>query len=88
MQLLEDIANKSSPSQIWVDLLIKLLIIMMMYVRTERESDWTSHIAAVEQMLPYMFTSGHLNYARYELYYLRNIQTMPLLVDILTLNSS
>ena len=53
---------------------------MIIYVglRAERESDWPSHTAAVEQMLPYMFAPGHLDYARYGLYYLRNMQAMPL----------
>lgn len=56
---------------------LKPAMIIMMYVRAERESDWPLHIAAVEQMLPYMFASGHVNYACYGLYYLRNMQAMP-----------
>ena len=52
----------------------------MIYVRAERESDWTSHIAAVEQMLPYIFAPGNLDYERYGLYYLRNMLAMPLYV--------
>ena len=50
----------------------------MLYVRPERDYDWPSHIAAVEQMLPYMFATGHLDYARYGLYYLRNMQAISL----------
>ena len=50
----------------------------MIYVHAERESDWPLHIAAVEQMLSYMFAPGHLDHARYGLYYLRNMQAMPL----------
>ena len=36
----------------------------MIYVRAEREPDWPSDIAAVRQMLPYMFAPGHLDNAR------------------------
>ena len=35
-------------------------------------------IAAFEQMLPYMFAPGHLDYTGCGLYYLRNMQAMPL----------
>ena len=54
----------------------------MIYVRAERESDWPLHIAAVEQMLIYMFTPRHLNYARYGLYYLRNMQAIRYLETV------
>ena len=77
MQLLADITNKSRTSKIWADHPIKRVMIMMIYVHAERESDWPSHIAAVEQMMPYMFAPGHLDYARYGLYYLINMQAMP-----------
>ena len=78
-QLLADITNKSRTSKLWVDLLIKPVMIMMIYVRDERESDRPLHIAAVEQMLPHIFAPSHLDYARYGLYYLRkNRQAMPL----------
>ena len=49
----------------------------MINVLVERELDWPSHIAAVEQTLPYMFAPGHLDCARYGLYYLRNMQAVP-----------
>ena len=39
MQLLADITNKSKTSKLWVDLLIKPVMIMMIYVRDEREAD-------------------------------------------------
>ena len=50
---------------------------MMLYVRAEREGDWPLHLAAVQQMLPYFFASGHVNYARYGLYYLRSMESLP-----------
>jgi len=49
----------------------------MMYVRAEREADWPLHLAAVELMLPYFFAAGHVNYARYGLYYLRSMEAVP-----------
>ena len=60
MQLSADITNKSKTVEMLVDL-IKPVMIMMIYVRAERESDWPSHIAAVEQMLPYMIAPGQMH---------------------------
>ena len=37
----------------------------MLYIRAEREGDWPLHMEAVKQMLPYLYASGHVNYARY-----------------------
>ena len=50
---------------------------MMMYIRAEREADWCLHLTAVKEMLPYFFAAGHVNYARYGLYILRTMGTMP-----------
>ena len=47
------------------------MFIIMAFLRAEREADWTLHLFAVEKMIPYLFVSGHVNYARYGLYYLR-----------------
>ena len=38
----------------------------------EREGDWLLHLATFKKMLPYYFAAGHVNYARYGLYYLRS----------------
>ena len=61
----------------WVDVFIKPILIMMLYIRVEREGDWPLHLQAVNLMMPYFFVSGHVNYARYGLYYLRNMQALP-----------
>ena len=63
-----DVAFRSSESRTtktWVTNLIKLVLIMMQFVRAEREGDWPLHLAAVAAMIPYFFASGHFNYARY-----------------------
>ena len=49
----------------------------MKYVRAEREADWPLHLASVHEMMPLFFAASHFNYARYELYYLREMEAMP-----------
>ena len=75
--ILEDVARESRTSKVWVDCLIKAVFLMMVYVRAEREADWPLHILAVKLMLPYFFAAGHVNYARYGLYYLRSMEMLP-----------
>ena len=77
MSVLEDLASKSRTTKMWVDALIKPVFVMMLYVRAEREGDWPLHLHAVKLMLPYFFASGHINYARYGLYYLQSMESLP-----------
>lgn len=74
---LKDAADKSRTAKLWTEMLIKPVFIMMLYIRAERESDWPLHLDAVQQMLPYFFASGHVNYARYGTYYLQSMQNLP-----------
>jgi len=55
---------------------MKPVFIMTLYVRAEREGAWPLHFVAVEQMLPFCFTSAHVNDARYGLYYLRSMESL------------
>ena len=77
MEVLEDLAERSRTAKLWVDVLIKPVFIMMMFVRAEREGDWPLHLEAFEQMIPYFFASGHVHYARYSLCYLRSMEALP-----------
>ena len=65
-----DTQTALSTSKIWVDILIKPMLIMMIFVRAERKGDWPLHMWEVQQMIPYFFASGHTNCARYGLHFL------------------
>jgi hypothetical protein len=47
MKELEALASKSKTTKMWVDVLIKPVLIMMMFIRAERESDWPLHLEAI-----------------------------------------
>ncbi len=51
---------------------------MMLFVRAELEGDWPQHLLAVNAMMPYFLCGGHINYARYGLYYLRSMECLPI----------
>ena len=77
MQILETEASKSQTTKLWVDVLIKPVLLNTMFVRAEREGDWPLHLASYKQMLPYFFAAGHVTYARYVLCYLREMERLP-----------
>ena len=47
------------------------------YVRAEREAEWSLHLWAMQQMIPYFFAAVHVNYASYGLYYMRSMERLP-----------
>ncbi|KAG0714324.1 hypothetical protein GWK47_014367 [Chionoecetes opilio] len=77
MSILEELTSRSKTTKIWVDILIKPVFIMMMFIRAEREGDWPLHLEAFTLMMPYFYAAGHVHYARYGLFYLRSMETLP-----------
>ena len=77
VSILEKDATTSRTAKVWVENIIKPVLIMIIYVRAEREAEWSLHLWAMQQMIPYFFAAGHVNYARYGLYYLRSMERLP-----------
>ena len=77
MELLKNKSQDSRTAKLWVDCLIKPVFLMMMFVMAEREANWLLHLECVERMLPYFFAAGHINYARYGMFYLQNMARLP-----------
>ena len=74
---LDSLSPQSRTSKLWVNNLIKPVPYMMLFMRAEREGDWSLHLHVVSKMIPYFFTAGHHNYARYGLYYLNDMKNLP-----------
>ncbi len=77
MSVLQNRADESKTTKLWVDMLIKPVLLMMMFCRAEKETDWPLHLYAVEHMIPYFCSARHPNYSHYGLYYLRSVSAMP-----------
>ena len=77
---LNDTASHSRTAKLWVNCVIKPVFTIMKYVRAEREADWPLHLASVQELMPLFFAASHFNYARYGLYYLREMEAMPAVV--------
>ena len=74
---LNDISGNSRTAKLCVNKVIKYVFIMMLYIREEREGDWPLHMEAVKQMMLNFYASGHVNYARYGLFYVRSMEKLP-----------
>jgi hypothetical protein len=71
-----DQLNKLSASgrtgKLWVQYM-KMVHIIMLFIRAERSGDWDLHLYSVQQMLPFFHAAGHLNYARSAHIYLQSM---------------
>jgi len=77
LRVLDDLSENSRTARLWTDCVIIPVFNMMRYIRAERVSDWSLHVAVVRDMVALFFAASHLNYARYGLYYLRTMEQLP-----------
>ena len=76
-EILDQLSQSSRTCKLWIDCLIRPVFIILKYVCAEREGDWHLNLLCVEAMIPYFFAAGHVNYARYALYYFRFMLILP-----------
>lgn len=76
MPILQSRTEQSNRTLLWVDVLIKPVLLMMLFRRAEKEADWALHLLAVRYMIPHFFAAHHPNYAHYGLYYPRFLEAL------------
>ena len=74
---LDACSSKSMLSKHWVDNLIRPIMLIMIYVRSELAGDFSFQLHACYKMMSYFFAAGHVNYTRYGLCYLRTMHKLP-----------
>ena len=70
-------ATSRTTAKFWADGLIKPAFLVMIFCRAETEADRSLDLRVVSLMIPYFFTAGHQNCARYGMYYHRSSEAMP-----------
>ena len=68
-KFLDDVSAKSNLVEHWVRNLIKPVLLMMLYVRAEREGAFPLHLDVCKRMLSYFFAASHWNYTRNDIAY-------------------
>ena len=64
MQELKARASKSRTAKHWGENLILPVLLMLIFIRAEREGEWGLHLWAVNEMIPYFFAAGHIHYCQ------------------------
>ena len=75
--LLDAVSEKSRLAKHCVDNLIRPVLLIMLYIRAEREGEFALHLYVCNQMLPYFFAARHWNYARDGVAYVRMMGKLP-----------
>ena len=64
---MEYLAQKSIIAKHWINNLIRLVFLVILFVQAEQEGEFPLHLYACRQKIPYFFAAGHVNYTRYGL---------------------
>ena len=57
-------SQQSKLFQFW-NVYIDIVLLLLRFIRAEREGSWELHLNAVAEMLPYFFAMDRINYSRY-----------------------
>ena len=60
--------------RLWVKCLTKPTLLAFQLLHAQRDGDFILQQVSREAMMPYFFAAGHMNYARYMTWYLRNVE--------------
>ena len=55
---------------------MKMFEVLLLFIRASREENWELHLASSELMIPYFFSHGKLNYARFTPLYIATIMEL------------
>jgi len=70
-------SSESKTLKLWMNYLVKPVLLMMTYARAEKVKSWLLFVHCVKTMMPYFFAVGHQSYARLGLVYLRSTENFP-----------
>ena len=76
IQVLDARSSSSRTAKMWINNLVKTVIIMMNFSRAGHEGDLALHLVVAEAMLPYFRSAGCHNYARYAAFYSHHMKSL------------
>lgn len=68
-----DTENADSPTYTYWRGYMKMVEIMLDFIRAERDGNWQLHLSSFQSMLPYFFLYDHTNYARWGTIYISDM---------------
>ena len=76
-ETLQVLQKDSQLAEHWITNLIYPVFLIMLYVRAEREGEFSLHLNACYKMVQYFFAALHWNYARDMIVYLCTMEKLP-----------
>ena len=76
-KFLDDVSTKCCLAEHLVCNLIKPVLLIMLYVKAEREGEFALHLDVCRKMLPYFFVACHWNYAADGAVYVQLMENLP-----------
>lgn len=73
LQLLEEYDKTLSPTGLYWRHYMKMVMILVQFIRAERTGDWQMHKSAFMAMLPWFAHYDHTNYTRWGVVYAADI---------------
>ena len=67
----------NSPMFKYWDLILRLEMLVLVFVRANRERNFTLYINVLEQLVPFFFILDHTNYARWLPIHIRDMKALP-----------
>ena len=76
-KFLKDCRTSNGPvSAFWLSY-IDIILLLLRFIRSTRQSDWNLHLACIQQILPWMFAYDCSNYSRYLTFYFCQMKMLP-----------
>ena len=74
---LETIATESVLAEHWINNLVRPVLMMLLYIRAEREGEFALQLYVCKKMIPYFFAAGHWYYSRDSICYIQSMEKLP-----------
>ena len=75
--ILQYLINEIRVAERWIRNLIRLVLLMMLYVRPERKGEFSLRLHVCKEMTPCFFTAGHCKYPKDSTAYLKTMERQP-----------
>ena len=68
--------GNSHISALWLSF-YDIVLLLLRFIRSTRQSDWNLYLACIQQILPWMFVHDRSNYSRYLTFHFCHMKMLP-----------
>ena len=79
-ELEQSLAARSRTGKLWIAY-VKMVRLMLLFLRAERTGDWEMHLFCINAMIPVFHSGGHLAYAKCARLYHTQMKKLPTIME-------